>query len=105
MGKTFERTLDNRIMEHYKGYRSLDSNQYGFRERTGAEQAVLVHTTIQMYQMTCTEHKLVAAVSLDIEGAFDHVEWGIIFKELHTVGLPQYRYRSVVSYFGHLRGS
>lgn len=97
MGKVFERTLNSRIVEHFEEHQPLHNRQYGFRRGTGAEQAV--HAALEMYRATSQDHKLVAAVSLDIKGAFDHVEWGGILNRLGAVGLPQYLYRCTASYF------
>jgi hypothetical protein len=42
---------------------------------------------------------MVAMISLDIKGAFDHAEWPHILRQLEDAATPQYLVRCVASYF------
>ena len=97
MGKLFERTINSRLVGHFDAFHPLNNLQYGFRRKRGTEQAI--HQALRFYRRKCEEHRLVAAISLDIKGAFDHAEWPIIVRCLSRAAVPHYLVRCVQSYF------
>ena len=96
MGKVFERIIATCLVEHYNTYCPLDNRQFGFRKGIGCEQAA--HRAIGRYREACRKYKFVAAISLDIKGAFDHAEWNAILKNLQKAAVPQYLYRCLATY-------
>jgi len=96
LGKIQERVIASRLVEHYKAYNPLDNRQYGFWKGIGTEQAI--HKALKMYK----EHKeylFTAAVSLDIQGAFDHADWPTIQNCLKQAAAPHFLVCSITTYF------
>jgi len=97
LGKTLERVIQTQIETHLEGNNYLHVNQFGFRKHRSTEQAVnLAVDTIRTYR---ANHRLVAALSLDIKGAFDHVSWSVVLDQLARYEVPAYLRRMIASYF------
>lgn len=99
LGKIYERVINWRIVEHFDTYHPLHQRQFGFRKNIGTEQAIL--QVVNLFTEECLHHRLVAALSIDIKGAFDHIEWNGIIEELAAAHIPHYLLRSVSSYLSN----
>lgn len=97
IGKLLERVLNQQINEHLTANQPLHPSQHGFRSNDSTEQAI--HHALQMYKEAKDEYPLVAVVSLDIKGAFDHAEWEVIVGSLADTAAPQYLLDILLSYF------
>ena len=87
----------NGSRQHYSTYCPLDNRQYGFRKGRGTEEAI--HKALGYYRANSSKHKIVAAISLNIKGAFDHACWDVILASLEKAAVPQYLYRCISTYF------
>ena len=74
----------------------LCNSQYGFRKGRGCEECILA--SVKAMEKMRVSSKLVAVISLDIKGAFDHLLWSHILKELHRHNVPAYLLRMYQSY-------
>ena len=97
LGKTLERVILTQIEAHLERDHLLHVNQFGFRKLRSTEQAV--NLAIDSIRSCRTRHRLVAALSLDIKGAFDHVSWSVVLEQLRHYQVPAYLCRIVASYF------
>src|SRR6266576_1613978 len=97
IGKVFERVIQERLEGHLEAQHLLHVCQFGFRKHRSTEQAV--NLAVEMVRLLRTEQKLIAMLSLDIKGAFDHVSWPIILDRLMAYRVPEYLHRLIHSYF------
>lgn len=95
LGKLFERCLAERIGA--RAEEQLSARQYGFRKGRSCEQCILLAT--QELQRMRSASKFVAAVAIDISGAFDCIQWRHILTQLRRMQIPEYLCDSVQSYF------
>jgi len=97
LGKTFEKILNTRIVEHYNEVQPLHQRQFGFRRGIGTEEAV--HQAVDMLRTALSKERAVAGISLDIKGAFDYASWSCILSSLHDAHTPHYIVNCIKSYF------
>ena len=97
IGKVFERVLNDAIVVHLNVTRGLHEAQYGFRQFLGTEEAI--HKALDFIKSSRTRHRLTAALSCDIRGAFDNADWNAILNSEPLRLLPHYILHCLRSYF------
>ena len=86
MGKVFERVILQRLQRYLRMNQGYLSQQHGF---TGARSCVTaLATLVDSLQEGLAARKRVAAVFLDVAGAFDRVPHGQLEISLRALGLP-----------------
>lgn len=94
MGKLYERVLVKRLKAWYEGTGAESSSQYGFKEGLGTVDAVS-----RVTDFTRRGDKYVAAVFVDISGAFDNMWWPAVLARLRRLGCPGCLCAAVAAYF------
>lgn len=79
-GKALEKMFTTRLMWHLGSWNLLSKRQYGFMPQVSTEDALFDAITIIKKEVA--EKKIVAVLSLDIEGAFDGAWWPGILSQL-----------------------
>lgn len=88
MGKVLERIIKYRIISHLEHFNLLDDAQHGFRESHSTITAMSSFKSI--IQKILSSHVYCAAISLDIQGAFDELAWSIISRIIDNSNLHIY---------------
>lgn len=94
LGKLLERLIALKLEQCFGSTMLFHANQYGFvkgKSTTNAIQKVIRYVEE-------SEHKLVAAVLFDVEGAFDSLWWPSVFKRLRERNCPMNLYRIIQDY-------
>lgn len=96
LAKIYERILKTRIMTVLESTSFLNDNQHGFRESRSTVTALkfLKHTI----QTNLKNFKYCSIVSIDIQGAFDNVDWDVLFSIIDSLPLNNYLKSSLKSY-------
>ena len=96
VGKIFERTIVDRLENHFRAKKTIASSQYGFRTGRSTVDAAIRLKTIT--QAAMRKRQFCAAVSLDIQNAFKSMPWPNILEALANAKVPGYLVRIVRSY-------
>ena len=85
MGKVIEKVVAEQLSQYCESYSKLHPGQMGGRKERSAIDAVaiLVHTVQKGWE----EKKLVAALFMDVKGAFDHVSKGQLIARMVELGI------------------
>ena len=85
--KIFEKIMANRLKIHLENTLQLNHQQFGFRPKRSVEDVII--TALTFLDTHHRQHKKTAAISLDIQKAFDKV-WhsGLIYKIHNNFNLP-----------------
>jgi len=95
--KVFEKVLISRIMYHVYSKNLMNTNQYGFTPQTSTVDVVM---SLEDYvQSSIDDGQYVAAISLDVKGAFDAAWWPAILASLRQLRSPGNLYKLCGSYF------
>ena len=97
MGKVLERVIAEELREHLDVQTPLNDRQYGFRRNRSCEEAV--NEAVRHIRRLLDKYTMVAVVSLDIKGAFDHARWSDILQQLQSRNTPHWILRILRSYF------
>lgn len=81
MGKVYERIIMTRIMMNYKESKLDSTHQFGFKPGLSTEDAFL-----RFRDGVVSDRRYVAALFVDIEGAFDNLWWEAIISRLLRAG-------------------
>lgn len=102
IGKGFERILVNRILKWLEDKEGLiGRNQFGFRKNKSTIDALMkVKETVEE---VIKEGRVIIAISLDVENAFNSIPWGKIRLMLRRKRFPRYLRRILHSYFTERR--
>ncbi len=96
LGKSFEKIIANRIVQHLHEEDCLSKRQYGFRKGIGTENAMKqLLEDIKEYRKA---NNLVMVISLDVEAAFDTINWNHLMKEINRYNIPNYLRQLLHSY-------
>ncbi|GBM09851.1 RNA-directed DNA polymerase from mobile element jockey [Araneus ventricosus] len=95
IGKILERLFQMRFNKYLADNNILHENQFGFREGRSCELAVYNITT-KLKDNRGTQHS--ALVSLDINSAFDSMDWSVLFKTLDFYRIPNF-YKNFIFYY------
>ena len=90
LGKLLETLVKNRLQD------KAEDTQYGFRQGRSTE---CIHDTLVKLNTMKAEHAYVAAISLDISGAFDHVYHHCVLAEMVHRDEPKHLIAIVADYF------
>ena len=96
LGKFLEKILVIRLTHHLESNKILHPNQFGFRENHSCDKAldkIITHCKAEMQA-----GKYTSLVSLDIQGAFDNVEWRVIATQLVSTKCPSNIAGTISSY-------
>ncbi|GBN80971.1 Putative protein in type-1 retrotransposable element R1DM [Araneus ventricosus] len=87
IAKVLEKLMTQRLIYHLEGNNLLSNNQYGFRAGRSVDTALDSLTTqIADYKR---RYKHVLALSIDIKGAFDNVQYDSIANYLEEANCPR----------------
>lgn len=96
MGKVFEKLIVNRLSWELYRDGGLSQRQYGFMPQKSTEDAL--YDAVAYIRAGLKRKKLVALVSLDIEGAFNGVWWPAVIEELRGKAVDERIFRVICSY-------
>lgn len=85
MGKVIEKVMEEQLSRYCESYSKLHLGQMGSQKKRSAIDAVaiLVHTVQKAWE----EKKLIAALFMDMKGAFDHVSKGQLIARMVELGI------------------
>ena len=95
--KVLEKVLISRIMYHVYSNNLMNKNQYGFTPQTSTADAVMASK--DYVQSSIDDAQFVAAISLDVKGAFDAAWWPEILASFRQFRCPGNLYKLCWSYF------
>ena len=96
LGKLLEKLLVNRLTHHLETNNLLHAHQFGFRENHSCDKAL--DTILKTCNDLITAGNYTTLVSLDIQGAFDNVEWQDLRRELAHNHCPKNVAGTISSY-------
>lgn len=99
LGKIFERILNTRIVINLEYNDFFDTAQHGFRANRSTETAVL--QLKNMVRELLSRSKYCAMSSLDIEGAFDALDWFTLADVIDRLPIHPYLKLSLKNYISH----
>lgn len=94
LGKIYEKMLVARLRYHILP--SMSTHQYGFMPQKSAEDAL--YTLMKHIYDKLSDKRIIAVVSLDIEGAFDSAWWPAIRIRMKEAQCPEYLRRVICNY-------
>ena len=97
IGKIFERCIKDQLDEHLSKHAPLHKKQFGFRKKKSTEDAI--HALLAEIKDPPPDTEMIAIISLDIKGAFDHARWSQIIRALRKRKVPTYLIRIIKAYF------
>jgi len=99
VGKLYERLLAGRLETHIESQGGLATNQYGFRKGRSTDDAAGQLKKIALD--SCQKRELCAAVSLDVQNAFNTLPWKKVIEALQALHTPPYLMRVLRDYLDH----
>lgn len=97
LGKSLERIIKTELEDFIESRLLINQRQFGFRRGRSTEMAL--NAALDQIHVLRGQYELVAAISLDIKGAFDHARWPDILRQCATRGVPHYILALLRSYF------
>ena len=85
--KTYERLIKNRIEHWMEKNNKFPQSQYGFRKSTSTQE--VIGNLITDIQLGFTNNESTTTIFLDIQGAYDNVNYSILAEKMNALGLPQ----------------
>lgn len=101
LGKVLEKMLCSRLLWNLGRENKLSPRQYGFFPQRGTEDAL--YDAISMIRDELNKKRIVALVSLDIEGAFDNAWWPKILDCMIRMDCDQATIKILSSYLSDRR--
>lgn len=100
-GKVLEKIILNRLLIRTEGADGLSSNQFGFRKGKSTVDAILSVTKSAEIAIQRKRRgvRYCAVVTLDVRNAFNSASWAAIADALLRLGIPEYLYKILGSYF------
>ena len=95
LGKVYEKVINKRVLGSLEKGRKLQDRQYGFRPGRGTEGALVE----VMDRVRASDKTYLAAVFLDIGGAFDNAWWPRIIVQLKDFGIRGEELEVIKDYF------
>ncbi|CAK1600499.1 unnamed protein product [Parnassius mnemosyne] len=86
-GKLLEKLIAKRLSYYMYINNTANDRQYGFKEQKTTTDAL--RDAINHMKQAKAQNKLVAAISLDIEGAFNHAWWPALLYRLKKTKMPK----------------
>ncbi len=99
-GKIFEQVIAERLRKHFRGKYALSADQYGFR--AGCSTINAARRLKKLAASAIKEHQFGAAISLDIQNAFNSMLWMRILEALANTEVPVYLRNIIRDYFQDL---
>ncbi len=97
VGKIFEQIIAERLRKHFRGKRALSADQYGFR--VGCSTIDTARRLKKLAASAIKERQFGAAVSLDIQNAFNSMPWMRILEMLANAKVLVYLRNIIWDYF------
>ncbi|GBN25229.1 putative RNA-directed DNA polymerase from transposon X-element [Araneus ventricosus] len=88
IGKVLEQILLRRLNHTLKKKNILHHNQFGFRESRSTDDAI--HQLVEKIQDDKNKKLHTLVISLDIQGAFDHLQYNSIRNSLDEINFPSH---------------
>jgi hypothetical protein len=88
LSKIFEKAIYRRLIEHCELNDVINQNQFGYREKSNTEAAML-HTMHDIY-MPLNKKLLTALLTIDLSSAFDCIDHEILLIKLSKLKLPPF---------------
>ncbi|GIX88620.1 RNA-directed DNA polymerase from mobile element jockey, partial [Caerostris darwini] len=87
-GKIYDKVIANRLVYYLEMKNYLNPNQYGFRRKKSTINALenIKSFVVQSH----AEKKLVCLISLDVQNAFNSVNWNILKQKIRELPIPAY---------------
>ena len=96
-GKVLEKIVQIRLYGYLEKNKLIYKNQYGFRRKTGTSHCVL--NLINDISKAFNDDQMSSVLSLDVQKAFDIINWDILFAKLEHYGIKNGALRWFQSYF------
>lgn len=96
LSKIFEKVIKFRLNYELERCNYIHEKQYGFREKKGTID--LLHNLLETIKRLKIQNKYVAAVSLDIVGAFDGLAWHQVKLEIIQLPISTYLKNILISF-------
>ena len=98
-GKILEKIVQTRLYGYLEKNNLIYKNQYGFRRRTGTDHCVL--NIVNEISKSFNDGQMSSVLSLDVQKAFDIINWDILFYKLNHYGVKNGALRWFQSYFSN----
>jgi len=99
LGKKFESLLNARLKRHMEANNAWNSRQFGFRARKCTMKALWRLT--QFAHRSFNKKRQTAAISFDIQGAFDNLNPTLLWYRLYQAGLPNETLRPITDFLSN----
>jgi len=96
LGKKFESLLNRRLQQHMEGTNFWSANQFGFR--AGKSTTKALWRFVQFIYRSFNRRSQTAAISFDIQGAFDNVNPILLWQRLRDSNLPESSLRPITDF-------
>jgi len=96
LGKKFESLLNRRLQQHMEETNYWNVNQFGFR--TGKSTTKALWRLTQFIYRSFNRRNQTAAISFDIQGAFDNVNPALLWQRLRNSNLPDSILRPITDF-------
>lgn len=96
ISKIFEKLINNRIQYQLNSIQFFNTNQFGFIENRSTIDCL--HTLLEEIKLRKQRHKYIILISFDIMGAFDNVNWQILYDSIKEMNIDQYLKNIIYNY-------
>ncbi|GIX95976.1 RNA-directed DNA polymerase from mobile element jockey, partial [Caerostris darwini] len=95
-GKVFDKIIANRLVFYLEKQKFFSLNQYGFRRNRSTISAL---QSIKSFVIDShTENKLACLISLDVQNAFNSVNWNLLKQKIRNLPIPYYLVKVLFSF-------
>lgn len=101
ISKVFEKLLHQQLMTRIEKHRLLSTRQFGFRKHHSTEQ--LIQSLLHNWRTELDKPKpcYIAALSLDVQKAFDSIDHTLLLKKLTQFSLDDHCIKLIASYLSN----
>ena len=98
-GKVLEKIVQIRLYGYLESNKLIYKNQYGFRRKCGTDHCVL--NLVNEISKAFNDDQMSSVLSLDVQKAFDIINWDILFQKLEHYSIKNGALRWFQSYFSN----